>query len=427
MQLYSLFKVLLLLPIPALCVQTVLKQDDEDPPGVVRIKLFRSGHRHLGRRNLRPSLLQVSSSARARGKPVPSDLYGVLRIGVPAQAFTVAFDTGTGNILIPSKKCASMACMGHRAFDDETSATCKPIAFLNNINASLPEDGTRDSVTVHVGTGHAQGIFTMDRVCIGVESDLCAETAFIEATDMTNEPFNLVTYDGLLGIGLPDASLRKEFNFMGNLADKKALRNDRFAIWLAKPGDKGQDSEMMLGGFDMKKLGSEVVWTPVRNLNGGSGYWEVKIHDVAVNNMKMGTCSVKKGCRGAFDTGTSVIAGPSTIINAALLELNVDSDCANYDSLPTLGFAIDHYILNLDKDDYVKRTDDSCIHQLMALDLPPPKGPIILLGDPFLRRYYTIYDRDSLQLGLSLAIHNDESGEAEDVAKVAHKLMVHAS
>jgi hypothetical protein len=404
-----------------------LKQNEEGK--VFKIKLKRGGHREVGRqkRHLRQTLLQMqmSSMTRARSKPVPSDLYGVLRIGVPAQAFTVAFDTGSGNILIPSKKCTSMACMSHRAYDEKMSSNSRPLAFLADPNASLPEDGTRDTVKIHVGTGDADGYFTTDRVCIGVDADLCAPTAFIEATDMSAEPFNLLTFDGILGIGLPDSSLDKVFNFMGNLAEHKSLRNDRFAIWLAKPGDS-RDSEMTLGGFDGKELGSEVVWTPVRNLDGQSGYWEVKIHDVAVNGMKMGICGAK-GCRGALDTGTSVIAGPSEMITAALLELNVEDDCANYASLPILGFAIDHYVLNIDPSDYVKKTSEHCIHQLEALDIPPPKGPVILLGDPFLRRYYTIYDRDSLQVGISLAIHNDEDGQAEDMAKVAHRLMVHAA
>lgn len=421
MQLSSLFKVLLVLPSLARCAQTVLKQDDEGK--VVTIKLKRSVHQEVGRRHLRAALLQFSSLARAHSRPVPSDLYGVLKVGVPAQEFTVAFDTGSGNILIPSKTCTSSACVAHRAYDGKVSATSKPLAFLDNSNASLPADGTRDVVKINIGRGIATGFFTTDRVCVGANEDLCAPTALVECTDMSIEPFNLVTFDGILGIGLPDSSLDKKFNFLGNLAEKKALRTDQFAVWLSKERD-GKDSEMTLGGFDQNRLGSEVLWAPVQNLQGRSGYWEVKVRDIAVNGMKMGTCDQAKGCRGALDTGTSVIAGPSEVINSALQLLNVEEDCANYDSLPKLGFAIGHYVLNIDASDYVKRTDDSCVHQLQALDIPPPRGPVILLGDPFLRRYYTIYDRDSLQVGIGLAVHNAEGGGPEDMAKVAERLMV---
>merc|ERR1719201_2476751 len=43
----------------------------------------------------------------------------------------------------------------------------------------------------------------------------------------------------------------------------------------------------------------------------------------------------------------------------------------------------------------------------MTLDVPPPKGPLFIFGDPFLRRFVTIYDMDGPSVGFAVAKHSD--------------------
>ena len=49
-----------------------------------------------------------------------------------------------------------------------------------------------------------------------------------------------------------------------------------------------------------------------------------------------------------------------------------------------MGFQESDLLLELEASDYAQVHED-CELQLMAVDVPAPHGPLILLGDPFLR------------------------------------------
>merc|ERR1719451_111315 len=127
------------------------------------------------------------------------------------------------------------------------------------------------------------------------------------------------------------------------------------------------------------------------------------MRDIAIKNERQSLCT--KSCQVAVDTGTSLMAGPTEIINTLIDKLNVANDCSNFKGLPDLGFIVGDHILNLKPDDYIDKSDDGCSVALMTLDIPPPKGPLFIFGDPFLRKYYPVYDRDNLRVGFALAAH----------------------
>lgn len=364
------------------------------------------------------TLMQLGAVAEkdssARGPP-PVAVFGTIYVGTPAQELSVAFDTGSGNVLLPSSRCTSVSCLSHRSYDPAMSATA------GQVNASRNRGVTPTDVRLSVGTGSVAGSARQDKVCLGAEENLCGMTGLVEATRMSDEPFSLFPFDGILGLGLPATSLGRDFNLLETLAENDALESNRFAVWLSAEGD-GEDSEITFGAISDARMGShDILWQPLSRTD--TGLWQARMKDVAIDGLKMHLCG-EEGCQAAFDTGTGVIAGPTTLIKALLAVLNINTDCTNYNSLPMLGFAFGRAVFNIDPADYVRKTDVGCFHQFLAVDIPPPRGPIVLLGTPFLRRYYTIYDSASLRIGVAFAKHKTSSREGETNAQAAERLMV---
>jgi len=77
--------------------------------------------------------------------------------------------------------------------------------------------------------------------------------------------------------------------------------------------------------------------------------------------------------------------------------------------------------LNLMPDDYMDRSSTECSFSLMALDVPPPKGPLFIFGDPFLRRFVTIFDNgNSGGPRVGFAVSNQQGGASKADELIAH-------
>lgn len=376
--------------------------------------------------------------------------FGNIAIGWPLQQqFSMVFDTGSGHVVVPSTWCKSETCMMHNRYNRKASENAQDIDYDGTVVKPGEE---RDQITVAFGTGEITGLFVSDRLCLGASEDAseprqgsergnssisssavaapaevehlrtkelaesanCVQLRIVAATDMTRDPFHEFVFDGVLGLGLAALATAPEFSFFGQFASQKLLEQT-FAVYLAD-SDEGQ-SEISFGDPSPDRLSSPLSWVQVAAPE--LGHWQVQLLGIRIGNRTMDFCADGQ-CRAVVDTGTSLLAVPSDF--AALLTKDLSASLGGFDCRQGTG-ALLHFdlegtgesprvtTLTLSPSDYAREawsnnSVQACRASVMAIDLPAPLGPkLFILGEPLLRKYYTVYDWQRQRIGFGLAKH----------------------
>ncbi|KAK1567232.1 hypothetical protein Q3G72_009616 [Acer saccharum] len=218
--------------------------------------------------------------------------FGEIGIGSPSQTFTVIFDTGSSNLWVPSAKCYfSVACYFHSKYKSSQSTTYN-------------KNGT--SAAIQYGTGAISGFFSQDSVKVG---DLVVKNQdFIEATKEASITFLAAKFDGILGLGFQEISVGKAVPVWYNMVNQGLVNEPVFSFWLNRDTEGDEGGELVFGGVVSDHFKGEHTYVPVTQ----KGYWQFEMADVLIDGETTGYCS--DGCKAIADSGTSLLAGPTTVI-----------------------------------------------------------------------------------------------------------------
>lgn len=338
--------------------------------------------------------------------------YGEISIGTPAQKFTVIFDTGSSNLWVPSKKCpwTNIACLLHNKYDSRKSSSYK-------------EDGRKFNITY--GSGSMTGFVSKDKVCI---AGVCArDQEFAEAMGLPGITFIAAKFDGILGMAYPSISVDNLKPVFNTMLDQGALAQPVFAFWLNRNPDDPTGGELTLGGMDANRYTPPITWASVTR----EGYWQFRMDQVRIGH---GSGQVQTvctgGCQAIADSGTSLIAGPTADIEKIQLAIGATPlirgeylvQCDRMDTMPNVSIVINGRKFDLAPRDYVMRISSFgqtiCLSGFMGLDMPPRIGPLWILGDVFIGRYYSVFDFGQNRVGFATARNTPLVGGTHDTNAV---------
>ncbi|KAK8517285.1 hypothetical protein V6N13_092568 [Hibiscus sabdariffa] len=423
--------------------------------------------------------------------------YGEIGVGTPPQKFTVVFDTGSSNLWVPSAKCYfSVACYFHSKYKSGDSSTYK-------------KNGK--SASIQYGTGAISGFFSNDNVQVG--NLIVKNQEFIEATKEPGVTFLAAKFDGILGLGFKEISVGDAVPVWYNMVKQGLVKDQVFSFWLNRNIEGEVGGEIVFGGADPNHYKGKHTYVPVTQ----KGYWQFDMGDVLIGDKPTGYCA--GGCAAIADSGTSLLAGPTsviTMINQAIgaagvvsqeckavvqqygqtiidllvagaqpvkicskiglcafdgtrgVSMGIESvadesngkssgilhgamcpacemavvwmqnqlmdnqtqdrildyvnqlcdrmpnpmgesavDCKSISSMPHVSFTIGGKVFKLAPEEYILKVGEGseaqCISGFTALDVPPPRGPLWILGDVFMGQYHTIFDYDKLRIGFAEA------------------------
>ncbi|CAH2221080.1 gastricsin-like [Pelobates cultripes] len=316
--------------------------------------------------------------------------YGEISIGTPPQNFLVLFDTGSSNLWVASTYCQSQACTNHPLFNPSQSST-----YTSN----------QQQFSLQYGTGSLTGILGYDTVTI--QNVAITQQEFGLSVNEPGTNFVYAQFDGILGLAYPSIAVGGATTVMQGMLQQNLLNQPVFAFYLSGQGNTQNGGEVAFGGVDQNYYSGQITWTPVTS----ETYWQIGIQGFAINGQATGWCS--QGCQGIVDTGTSLLTAPQQVFSSLMQSIGAQQDqngqyvvsCSSIQNLPTITFTIGGATFPLPPSAYVLQQNSGyCEIGIMPTYLPSQNGqPLWILGDVFLRQYYSVYDLGNNQVGFAQA------------------------
>jgi hypothetical protein len=391
--------------------------------------------------------------------------YGSISIGTPGQSFDVVFDTGSANVWVPGTGCTAVGCLSHVRFDSSKSSTFEEAGGSIYIRFGTGEVSgrlSRDTISTQGVTVEGQSFIEVTDEgnfpfgdypfsgIVGLAPPALAAPGtrplFDSMMDQRVLPQNLFTFH-LAPLG----DDRGSSVVFGGVDPSRLAHPDAPFLWVPRVPSVYWEVPMRdvsIGGVPMRICppyeagGCRVaVDTGTSLFTGPPSAIRRLTRDLRRRLRRAGGGGRHGGGRPGLEGAAGRTRGGAGRGRRCDLSM-----------LPTLTFEVGAHSFTFEPHDYVLHTADGgadggaeggadgslqdgatpldgadesdglaassgaaavptsepplgagCALAFMALDVPPPRGPLWIFGDIFLRKYAAIFDRDNDRIGFALS------------------------
>jgi hypothetical protein len=314
--------------------------------------------------------------------------FGAVSIGNPPQSFQVIFDTGSSNLWIPKIGCTHC---GNPFFG-------KKKKYDHDSSTTYTTDGA--DFEIMYGSGSVSGYFSVDDVILA--DDIVIEgQRFAEVQDAGGLGFaySLGKFDGILGLGFTSISIDGTPTVFENAIKQNKVDQPIFAFYL---GDNAP-GELTFGGYDASKFEGELNYVHLDSAT----YWQIALDGITAGDYHK---EATEKITAIVDSGTSLMVGPKAEVTKLALAIGATPnimgeytiDCKKIDEVPDVVFTIGGIDYTIPGNKTVIQASGVCLFAFMGMDFPAP-GPQWILGDPFMREYYSVFNYVDETIGFAKA------------------------
>ena len=255
------------------------------------------------------------------------------------------------------------------------------------------------ALELEYGKGGAIGVMSKDKAYLAGE-EIGMQEFILISRDLDMDGMKA---DGIMGMAFEELSEGSK-PVVKTMADSGAIESASFAVYI---GDNDYDrksekiaSNVIFGGHDLGKYSLDSSFRYIKLVK--TGYWSVPLDQIKVGNSKI----AKKTSIAILDTGTSLLVGPMSDVSEIFEKIKKSAKCKfdgllictceSISELPVVEFVLDGHSYDINPEEYVIKEGNQCVVLISGAQFG-----LWILGDVFLRSYYTYYDMDNERVGIA--------------------------